>query len=55
MMPDLGAYAGAVLSAYAVSGLLLAGLVVLSLRRARKAREALERMEATTRRTDERA
>jgi heme exporter protein D len=55
MMPDLGAYAGAVLSAYAVSLVLLAGLVVLSLRRARKAREALERMEAATRRTHDRA
>jgi len=54
MMPDLGSYAGAVLSAYAVSALLLAGLVALSLRQARKAREALERMEAATRRTDDR-
>ena len=54
MMPELGAYAGAVLSAYAVSAVLLAGLVGVSLRKSRKAREALERMEAATRRTHDR-
>lgn len=49
MIPDLGAYAGAVLSAYAVTAVLLGGLVATSLRRARKAREALERVEAAMR------
>lgn len=49
MIPDLGAYAGAVLSAYAVTAVLLGGLVLASLRRARKAREALERMESAMR------
>ncbi len=49
MMPDLGTYAGAVLSAYAVTAVLLGGLVAISLRRARKARAALERMETAMR------
>lgn len=45
-MPDLGKYAAEVLSAYAVSLLLLAGFVVLTLRRGKIARTALEEAEA---------
>jgi heme exporter protein D len=44
-MPDLGKYAAEVLSAYAVSLLLLGGLVALSLRRGRAARAALRDVE----------
>ncbi|MFC6687912.1 heme exporter protein CcmD [Jhaorihella thermophila] len=46
MIPDLGKYADTVLSAYAISILLLVALVVLSLRRGRKVREEMERTEA---------
>ena len=45
MMPDLGKYADAVLSAYAVSLVLLAALVALTLWRDRRARRALEAVE----------
>ncbi|MHA6344142.1 heme exporter protein CcmD [Roseivivax sp. CAU 1761] len=45
MMPDLGKYAEAVLSAYAVSLGLLAALVAVSLWRSRRVREALEKVE----------
>ena len=44
-MPDLGAYAGPVLGAYAVSLLLLAALVVASWRRAVRTRKLLEDVE----------
>lgn len=44
-MPDLGAYAGAVLSAYAVSLGLIAALVLVSVNSARKARKALQAVE----------
>jgi heme exporter protein D len=46
MMPDLGKYAFEVLSAYAVSILLLAGIVALSVLRARKVRRELDEAEA---------
>ena len=46
MMPDLGRYAVEVLSAYAVSIALLAGIVVLSVARARRVRRELEEAEA---------
>ena len=46
MMPDLGRYAVEVLSAYAVSILLLAGIVALSVLRARKVRRELDEAEA---------
>lgn len=46
MMPDLGKYAVEVLSAYAVSLLLLAGLMWLSLRRGKAARKELKAIEA---------
>ncbi len=45
MMPDLGKYAGAVLSSYAVSIALIVVLVALSVLRARKVRAELERIE----------
>ncbi|MEX0309404.1 MAG: heme exporter protein CcmD [Tateyamaria sp.] len=44
-MPDLGKYADAVLSAYAVSLVLLVGIVVLSLLRGRKVRAEMEAVE----------
>ncbi len=44
-MPDLGAYAAEVLSAYAVSIGLLIALVVLSWRRYTRVRAALEEAE----------
>ena len=44
-MPDLGAYAVHVLSAYAVSITLLAAIIALSLRRARKVKAELEKIE----------
>lgn len=46
MMPDLGKYADAVLSSYAVSLVLIVALVAWSLRAARKARAALNEAEA---------
>lgn len=45
MFPDLGKYAGPVLSAYVVSILLILGLVLLSLLRARRVRQALAEQE----------
>ena len=45
MIPDLGSYATEVLSAYAVSLLLLGGIVWLSLRRARRIKRQLEEIE----------
>jgi len=45
MMPDLGKYAGAVLSSYAVSLLLIVALVALSIWRARRVRADLDRIE----------
>ncbi|MEP2641254.1 heme exporter protein CcmD [Roseobacter sp.] len=44
-MPELGKYADAVLSAYAVSIALLVVLLVLTLRRGRRARIALQQVE----------
>lgn len=44
-MPELGKYAAEVLSAYAVSLLLLVAIVALSLRKGRRARAALEQIE----------
>lgn len=45
MMPELGKYAAEVGAAYAASLLLLAGLVVLTLRKGRRARADLARIE----------
>ncbi|WP_299040987.1 heme exporter protein CcmD [uncultured Tateyamaria sp.] len=44
-MPDLGTYADAVLSAYAVSILLLVALVALTLWRGRRVRSEMEHAE----------
>ena len=44
-MPELGKYAVEVLSAYAASLVLLAALVVLTLRRGRRARAELDAAE----------
>lgn len=45
MIPDLGKYAGTVLSAYGTSIVLLVALVALSIRRGRKVRSEMERVE----------
>lgn len=45
MMPDLGKYADAVLSSYAVSIVLIVVLVALSVARARKVKADLKRIE----------
>ena len=44
-MPDLGPYAVHVLSAYAVSLVLLAAIIGLSVRRSRRVKAELERIE----------
>jgi len=46
MMPDLGKYGDTVLSAYAVSIVLLVAIVALSLWRGRRVRAALKDTEA---------
>ena len=48
MMPDLGQYAGAVLSAYGVSAVLILALLLRTLQRNAKSRAALEKLEETT-------
>ena len=45
MIPELGKYAGAVLSAYGLSLLLLAGLVGFSMWQARRVKARLDRAE----------
>ncbi|UWQ92896.1 heme exporter protein CcmD [Aliisedimentitalea scapharcae] len=45
MIPDLGKYADTVLSAYGASLLLLALLVVMSIRRGRKVRAEMKQIE----------
>ncbi|MGR3615973.1 MAG: heme exporter protein CcmD [Paracoccaceae bacterium] len=45
MIPELGKYADTVLWSYAASLVLLAGLVVMSLRRGRKLRAEMEQIE----------
>lgn len=45
MWPDLGKYAGAVLSAYGVSGVLIAGVILASLWKSAKVRRALRAQE----------
>lgn len=52
MMPDLGKYATAVLSAYGVSIVLVVALVVVSVWSARRTREALRRIEERQERRD---
>lgn len=46
MMPDLGAYAFEVLTAYAVSIVMIVGLVWMTLRRAARLRAQLAEIEA---------
>ncbi|MFQ5438978.1 MAG: heme exporter protein CcmD [Paracoccaceae bacterium] len=46
MMPDLGKYATAVLSAYGATIVLLVGLALISLRRAAKTRAELRELES---------
>jgi len=46
MMPDLGAYAVAVLSAYAAAGALIVALVAISLWQAARVRRRLQGVEA---------
>ena len=50
MMPELGKYAEAVLSSYAVSLVLLIALVALSVMRARRVRAELDAVEKRVRR-----
>ncbi len=45
MMPDLGKYAETVLSSYAISLLLITGLVMASVIRARRMRRKLDEVE----------
>ena len=45
MIPDLGQYAGPVLSSYAVSLVLIAALVALSVARARRVKARLDKVE----------
>ncbi|MGB7316993.1 MAG: heme exporter protein CcmD [Planktotalea sp.] len=45
MMPELGKYASAVLSAYGASIVLIIGIVVLSAMQSRRAKAALEDVE----------
>ena len=47
-MPDLGKYAFEVLSSYGVTLALLATIVLVSVRRARKVRAALDEVEKRT-------
>ena len=52
MMPDLGKYADAVLSAYGASILLLVVLVAASVWKGRRVRAELDRIEARTGRSN---
>ncbi|MEP2891336.1 heme exporter protein CcmD [Tateyamaria sp.] len=49
-MPDLGKYADAVLSAYAVSVLLLVAIVALTLLRGRRVRAQMQEVEERAKR-----
>ena len=46
VLPDLGKYADAVLSSYAISIILIVGLVVVSLKRSAKIQRQLAEVEA---------
>ena len=52
MMPELGKYAGAVLGSYAMTALLIAVLVGLSLWQAARVKRALAEVEARQGRSD---
>ena len=45
MLPDLGKYAVPVLAAYASLAILLGGIILLSLRNAKKSKETLAQLE----------
>lgn len=45
MMPDLGKYTDTVLASYAVSLILLAGIVLLSLYRSKRVKKELQELE----------
>lgn len=45
MMPELGKYAAEVLAAYGVTGVLLAGLVALTVLKSRRVAQALREVE----------
>lgn len=45
MMPDLGKYAEAVLSSYAVSIVLIVGLIVVSVLRSNRVKKELQQIE----------
>ena len=47
MMPDLGKYAAEVLSAYAVTIVLMVGLLLISLRQSARTKRALRDVEET--------
>jgi len=49
MMPDLGKYAATVLSAYGISLVLIAGVIVLSMVQSRRAKHKLKDAEARLR------
>jgi len=49
MMPDLGAYSGAVLGAFGISLALMAGIVLLSLWRSRRIESRLNEVESRRR------
>lgn len=51
-MVELGKYAGAVLSSYGITGLLLAGLSIVTWRQSVKARRDLEAAEARRAKND---
>jgi heme exporter protein D len=53
MIPDLGKYAGAVLSAYGISLLLMAAIIALSLWRARVVKQQLNDAEARAKQASE--
>jgi len=52
MIPELGKYAGAVLSSYGISLALLAGLILLSLWRGARIRRQLDEVEARRKAND---
>ena len=51
-MPELGEYAGYVLWSYGTSGVLIAGLLVLSFWQRARVKRALEEVEARQERSD---
>ncbi len=52
MLPDLGKYAVAVLSAYAAMFVLIAGLILISLKRAKQSKTTLAELEKKRKKHD---